>query len=129
MNSYKEATFFGVATLALIIVNIALVVATPPLTCANFTGDKHTDCQYIRGQDLEEGEEQDLLWILWEQGYESDSYHHQTQTVTIDLALNYNEIETSRFILASKITFFALFNYFLVSLTKWSVIARCLPAV
>lgn len=128
MTYLKGFAIIGVATLFLILITHH-VVATPPLTCANFTGDKHTDCRYITNQDLNEEEEQELLWILWEQGYESDTYHHQAQSVTVDLALDYNEIETSRFILASKITLFMLFNYFLVSLTKWSVIAKCLPAV
>jgi len=103
---------------------LPFAAACPYLICSNFTSsDKRNDCEYITSQDLTEIEEQEVLCILWEQGYDFDSYEPPNYPpLDPDLSLEWNEIDTSSFILAFKIVLFLLFNYFLycvLTKPKW----------
>lgn len=118
--------FLGVATLV-IVLSTQTAVATSFLTCSNFTGTKHDDCKYITSQGFEKDEEQQLLGALWEQSYEFDLYSPPDYpALDVDLTLEADEIDTSDFILASKIIAFIALNYGLISFTKWSVVVRWL---
>jgi hypothetical protein len=100
------------------------------LQCRNFTNqDKRADCNYAAGQGFSPSELQDVLCTLWDYDYGYDSYHQPTYPpLDTDLTLSFEEIDTSSFILASKIILLFLFSYFLYSiLTKPSFMRKCLP--
>ncbi|MEK6915976.1 MAG: hypothetical protein AABW89_05555 [Nanoarchaeota archaeon] len=101
------------------------------LQCTNFTeSDKLRDCNYIWSQSSGT-ERQEALCILWDQGYDFLGYQNKHYPrAQANFTFHYKEIETSRFILFSKIIIFLIFNYLLFSvLTKNSFIRKCLPAV
>jgi len=108
----------------------SLVSACPsPLECANFTqSEKVSDCNYLTSQSLSNQEEQEVLCILWDQNYASQSFTSpQYPPLNPDFTFNYNEIDTGSFILAFKILTFILFNYFVYSvLTKPSWVRKWL---
>lgn len=118
----------AVGSLALFLNGAELALACPDdLVCGNFTdSDKIYDCEYITDQDFDDDEEQELLCILWEQEYGYDAWQSKEYDLDVDLSMDINEIDNSRFILASKILIFGLFNYFAFSLTKLSFLVKWL---
>ena len=106
------------------ILAIPAVAACPSyLECGNFTSnDKIQDCNYITSQGLNDSEEQEVLCILWDQGYSHEGYENpEYDPLEIDFSFDYREIDASSFILAFKIVLFLLFNYFVYCmLTKSS---------
>ncbi|OIO42601.1 hypothetical protein AUJ63_02320 [Candidatus Pacearchaeota archaeon CG1_02_35_32] len=127
----KEVFYATGIAIALLIVIAPLSLACPFLECANFTGQKQEDCNYISSEGFNKDEEQQLFCALWEQEYGWEGYHPPDYPpIDPDLSLDYNEIDTSRFILASKIVLFLLFNYFLYCIiTKPSWSKKWLSAV
>lgn len=125
----KGAT--ALALLFLRILALPLVTACPDdLVCGNFTDyDKIQDCNYIVSYDLPYPEEQEVLCALWDQEYGFDGYQAPNHLpIDPDLSMDWNQIDTSSFILAFKILLFLLFNYFLYSvLTKPRWVRRWLP--
>jgi hypothetical protein len=121
--------FVAAGIVALALIDVAY--ACPDLLeCGNFTDyDKIRDCNYIMGQGFSEGDEQYLLCTLWDTSYGFDGYHAPDYDLDFDTEIEYGEINTSRFVLAGKILIFGLFNYVLVSLTKYSAVVRWLTAV
>jgi len=107
------------------------IVSGLELSCANFTGDKKTDCSYLTSQGFSYEDEQEALNILWEQGYDFDDTWEPSEPIeiivpTIERTSFFN---TSEMILFSKIFFFGLMNYVVFSLTKSSVVLKWLNAV
>ncbi len=98
------------------------------LKCSNFTeSSKKNDCNYIWSQ-ISGSERQEAICILWDQGYEFPRYNNPNYPrAQANFKFSIKDIETSRFILFSKIVLFILFNYILFSfLTKTSFMRRCL---
>lgn len=117
--------------IALLIELLLLQVATAcpsNLQCGNFTRtDKRDDCNYLSSQ-LSGNERKDAICILWDQDYDFPKYNNPVyQQAHANFTFSYKDINTSRFILFSKIMIFILFNYMLFSvLTKSSFIKKCL---
>lgn len=113
-----------IAGIAIALFISSLSSACPYLECANFTGQKHEDCSYIHSQGFNKDEEQQLYCALWDLDYNWKSYQFPDYPpIEPDLGMDYDKIDTSRFILAGKIVLFLLFNYFLYCLltkTSWS---------
>jgi len=104
----------AILTLAMLFLAVPFSTACPFLECANFTGQDHEDCLNVLSQGFNEDEEQQLLCTFWDYNYGWKGYQPPDYPIPdVDLSLDYNEIDTSRFILASKIILFILFNYFL----------------
>ncbi len=129
LNKMDKSFWLKKAASALAITIIIRVLALPftsacpqPLQCVNFTEqDKRSDCEYIISDGgLSYDEEQDVLCILWDQGYGFNGYHPPDYPpLDNDLTLDWNEIDTSTFITSIKIFLFFLLNYFIYSvLTK-----------
>lgn len=100
-------------------------LACPYLQCGNFTSDKKDDCKYVTSQALSKDEKQDLLCILWEQSYEYEIWQPRlNESIDTNLSLESKQIDNSSFILLGKVVIFVFANYFIFSVTKWSVIAK-----
>jgi hypothetical protein len=97
------------------------------LQCANFTAsDKKADCNYLI-QGLNEADRQDVLCILWNQGYETSGlYSFNQSSVNATISLPYHEIENTDLILVGKIITLAFLNYIAFSLGKSSFLLKWL---
>lgn len=101
------------------------------LTCANFTGEKNEDCNYITSSDLCENDKDLALNELFEQSYEyyGEIYNPNTEFQVVVPKSEIITFDNKSLVLASKIAFFGLFNYFVFSLTKSNFIIKWLNAV
>lgn len=125
----------GALATGLLIKLLLLQVATAcpsALVCGNFTNTaKLQDCNYLISQGLSNQEKQEVLCILWDQEYDFPPYQNPVYPqAQANFAFSYNEIETSRFVMAGKIGLFIAFNYCLFSLLtkpsfirKWATVA------
>ena len=127
----KELVLFLLAgSLALVYYAEPALACPSPLYCTNFTEpDKIQDCNYLTNQNLNHEEEQEVLCILWEQTYASNGLYQPNSTlVNANVSLPYHEIDDRSLILAGKILLFTLFNYLLISFTKYSAVLKWLSA-
>ena len=124
-------TLFLAGSLALVLYAGLGLACPSPLECANFTQtDKITDCNYALSQGLNYTEEQDVLCNLWDENYYQGDYQQQNYpALQPNLNLQANAVTDGRLVLAGKIILFLLFNYFLLSLTKSSVVKKWFSAV
>lgn len=100
-------TLFVRGTLLLLfLVFIPSACACPSaLRCSNFSDTtKRTDCNYIVSQGFPRAEQQEIICTLWDGTYDYEAYQSpHYPALDTDLTLSYNEIDTSTFILASKV--------------------------